>query len=215
MGQDRPPSIGRVADVEANTQVTWVEVLDHRPQVPYGRAHVIPAGVILKAGLEAQFRIERRQVAQLRADLRDLVGDRFGQVVFPETKAIAADAQCGGGAQQLLRVRLRNVRDRGGHQRQFLAPAFQGFDEPGQFVRRAFRFDLALTFGTHGTFHAVPANFGHRVGGFLEAQVLKWLGEADECETLFGHVLGEQARRSGDQRGGGGGRFDDKVTARE
>ena len=109
----------------------------------------------------------------------------FGQVVFPETEAVAADAQLGGGAQQLLRVRLRNARDRGGHQGQFLTPLFQGVDELGQFVRRAFRFDLALSFGAHGTFHAVPADLRHGVGGVLEVQVLKRLGEADEFEALF------------------------------
>jgi len=148
-------------------------------------------------------------LAQLRTDLRDLVGDGPCQVVFPEAEAVAADAQFGGGAQQLLRVRLRDTRDGCRQNRQFLAPLFQGFDEPGQFVRRTLRLDLALR--SHRTFDAVPANLRHGVGGLLEVQILKRFGEADDPETLFPSALGEKARRNGSRRNGSrcccGGKF--------
>ena len=108
-------------------------------------------------------------------------------------------------------MRLRDTRDGGGDDRQFLAPLFQGFDESGQFVRRALRLDLAL--GSHRTFDAVPANLGHGVGGRFEVQILKWFGEADDLETLFRFALGEKAWRNSAQRGGCRRRRGDKIPA--
>src|SRR5439155_6793494 len=124
-----------------------------------------------------------------------------------------ADAKFRDRAKELLRVRLRDTRDGGGHDRQFLTPLFQSLDQPRQFVRRMLRLDLAL--GSHRTFDAVPADLRYGVGSVLEVQILKRFGEADNLETLFPFALGEKARRNGGRRNGSRRRRGGKFPARQ
>ena len=112
---DAPESVvtpAEVPQVQRHRHLRRRNVIEHQVQIPERPADKIRAGMVLVKGLHPEFAVQRRNVAQLRPEIRQLHFRGDTRAIAEAAVAIEGDSKRTRRTQRALNVRVVRPRER-------------------------------------------------------------------------------------------------------